>query len=81
MDKDLQTPFMATARTLIDVEAGTLTLRVQDQSVVFNLFEAAKRPAEQQECMRIDMVDSMVQDSFYANSNTGQSDKLIAGKK
>ncbi|VVA38451.1 PREDICTED: LOW QUALITY PROTEIN, partial [Prunus dulcis] len=65
MDEDLQTPiilgrpFMATARTLIDVEAGTLTLRVQDQSVVFNLFEAAKRPAEQQDCMRIDMVDSM----------------------
>ncbi|BBN67648.1 transposable element gene [Prunus dulcis] len=61
MDEDLQTPiilgrpFMATARTLIDVEAGTLTLRVQDQSVVFNLFEAAKRPAEQQDCMRIDM--------------------------
>ncbi|CAL9025544.1 unnamed protein product [Prunus brigantina] len=55
MDEDLQTPiilerpFMATARTLIDVEAGTLTLQVQDQSVVFNLFEAAKRPAEQQE--------------------------------
>ncbi|BBG92848.1 transposable element gene [Prunus dulcis] len=54
MDEDLQTPiilgrpFMATARTLIDVEAGTLTLRVQDQS-------AAKRPAEQQDCMRIDM--------------------------
>ncbi|CAL9025432.1 unnamed protein product [Prunus brigantina] len=66
MDEDFQTriilgrPFMATTRTLIDVEAGTLTLRVQDQSVVFNLFEAAKRPAEQHECMRIDMLDSMV---------------------
>ena len=48
MDEDLKTPiilgrpFMATTRTLIDVEAGTLTLRVQDQSVVFNLFEAAR---------------------------------------
>ncbi|CAL8152415.1 unnamed protein product [Prunus armeniaca] len=87
IDEDLQTPiilgrpFMATARTLIDVEAGTLTLRVQDQSVVFNLFEAAKRPTEQQECMRIDVVDSMVQDNFYASSNTGQSDKPFVGKK
>ncbi|KAM1543952.1 hypothetical protein ACFX1Z_013560 [Malus domestica] len=36
-------PFMATARTLIDVEAGTLTLRVQGESVVFKLFEAVKR--------------------------------------
>ncbi|CAN6725313.1 unnamed protein product [Malus baccata var. baccata] len=50
MDEDMQTPiilgrpFMATARTLIDVEAGTLTLRVKDRSVVFSLFEATKRP-------------------------------------
>ena len=86
MDGDLQTPiilgraFMATARTLIDVAAGTLTLRVQDQSVVFNLFEAAKRPAEQQDCMRIDMVDSMVQDRFYANSKTDQLLHVLQGE-
>ncbi|KAI5323720.1 hypothetical protein L3X38_032792 [Prunus dulcis] len=86
MDEDLQTPiilgrpFMATARTLIDVEAGTLTLPVQDQSVVFNLFEAAKRPAEQQDCMRIDMVDSMVQDGFYANSKTYQLLHVLQGE-
>ncbi|KAI5337429.1 hypothetical protein L3X38_016700 [Prunus dulcis] len=86
MDEDLQTPiilgrpFMATARTLIDVEAGTLTLRVQDQSVVFNLFEAAKRPAQQQDCMRIDMVDSMVQDGFYANSKTYQLLHVLQGE-
>ncbi|VVA38945.1 PREDICTED: LOW QUALITY PROTEIN, partial [Prunus dulcis] len=86
MDEDLQTPiilgmpFMATARTLIDVEVGTLTLRVQDQSVVFNLFEAAKRPAEQQDCMRIDMVDSMVQDRFYANSKTYQLLHVLQGE-
>ncbi|XP_070667526.1 uncharacterized protein [Malus domestica] len=55
MDEDMQTPiilgrpFMATARTLIDVEAGTLTLRVQDQSVVFSLFEATKRPGDVQD--------------------------------
>ncbi|VVA39081.1 PREDICTED: LOW QUALITY PROTEIN, partial [Prunus dulcis] len=65
MDEDLQPPiilgrpFMATTRTLIDVEAGTLTLWVQDQFVVFNLFETAKRSAEQQERMLIDMVDNM----------------------
>ena len=62
MDEDLQTPFilgkpfMATARTLIDVEVGTLTFRVHNQSVVFRLFEAAKHPEEQQECMRAECV-------------------------
>ncbi|CAL8174986.1 unnamed protein product [Prunus armeniaca] len=84
MDEEMQTPiilgrpFMATARTLIDVEAGTLTLRVQDQFVVFNLFEGAKHPAEQQECMHIDVVDNMVQASFQASSNT---DKLLSKGK
>ncbi|CAL2252689.1 unnamed protein product [Prunus armeniaca] len=86
MDEDLQTPiilgrpFMATARTLIDVEAGTLTLRVQDQSVVFNLFETAKQPTEQQDCMRIDMVDSMVQDRFYGSSKTDQLLHVLQGE-
>ncbi|CAN6579032.1 unnamed protein product [Malus baccata var. baccata] len=66
MDEDMQTPiilgrpFMATARTLIDVEAGTLTLRVQDQSVVFSLFEATKRPFDVQDCMHVDVLDSLL---------------------
>ncbi|CAN6713104.1 unnamed protein product [Malus baccata var. baccata] len=66
MDEDMQTPiilgrpFMATARTLIDVEAGTLTLRMQDQSVVFGLFEATKRPCDVQDCMHVDVLDSLL---------------------
>ncbi|CAN6570892.1 unnamed protein product [Malus baccata var. baccata] len=66
MDEDMQTPiilgrpFMATARTLIDVEAGTLTLRVQDQSVVFSLFEATKRPGDVHNCMRVDVLDNLL---------------------
>ncbi|CAN6678248.1 unnamed protein product [Malus baccata var. baccata] len=66
MDEDMQTPiilgrpFMATARTLIDVEAGTLTLRVQDQYVVFSLFEATKRSGDVQDCMRVDVLDSIL---------------------
>ncbi|CAN6711153.1 unnamed protein product [Malus baccata var. baccata] len=66
LDEDMQTPiilgrpFMATARTLIDVEAGTLTLKVQDQSVVFSLFEATKRPGDVHDCMRVDVLDSLL---------------------
>ncbi|CAN6560054.1 unnamed protein product [Malus baccata var. baccata] len=66
MDEDMQTPiilgrpFMATARTLIDVEAGTLTFRVQDQSVVFSLFEATKRPGDVHDCMRVNVLDSLL---------------------
>ncbi|CAN6697914.1 unnamed protein product [Malus baccata var. baccata] len=66
MDEDMQTPiilvrpFMATARTLIDVEAGTLTLRVQDQSVMFSLFESTKRSGDVHDCMRVDVLDSLL---------------------
>ncbi|CAN6686515.1 unnamed protein product [Malus baccata var. baccata] len=66
MDEDMQTsiilgrPFMATARTLINVEAGTLTLRVQDQSVVFSLFEATKKPGDVHDCMCVDVLDSLL---------------------
>ncbi|CAN6691345.1 unnamed protein product [Malus baccata var. baccata] len=71
MDEDMQTPiilgrlFMATARTLIDVEAGTLTLRVQDQSVVFSLFKATKRP------------DSSLPIIIVANLSSTEEDKLL----
>ncbi|CAN6691747.1 unnamed protein product [Malus baccata var. baccata] len=54
MDEDMQTPiilgcpFMATART------------VQDQSVVFSLFEATKRPGDVHDCMHVDVLDSVL---------------------
>ncbi|CAN6698251.1 unnamed protein product [Malus baccata var. baccata] len=71
MDEDMQTPiilgrpFMATARTLIDVEARTLTLRVQDQFVVFSLFEATKRP------------DSLLPVIIDADLSSTKEDKLL----
>ncbi|KAK7314094.1 hypothetical protein VNO77_39304 [Canavalia gladiata] len=39
-------PFIATGRALIDVQQGQLMLRVQDEKVTFNVFEAMKHPAE-----------------------------------
>ncbi|CAN6568112.1 unnamed protein product [Malus baccata var. baccata] len=53
MDEHLPTPiilgrpFLATARTLIDVEAGTLTFRVEDHTIVFKLFEASIHSGKQ----------------------------------
>nr|XP_028954711.1 uncharacterized protein LOC114823375 [Malus domestica] len=67
-------PFMATARTLIDVEAGSLTLRVQGESVVFKLFEAVKRPFEPEECFRVDVLDGIVHANFASRSS---NDKLL----
>ncbi|CAN6585834.1 unnamed protein product [Malus baccata var. baccata] len=78
MDEDkevpliLGRPFMATARTLIDVEAGTLTLRVQGESVVFKLFEAVKRPFEPEECFRVGVLDGIVHANFASRSSNDE---------
>jgi len=49
--------FFKTARTLIDVEKGTLTLRIGDEKVEFNLNRAMKCPSEPETCCAIDVVD------------------------
>ena len=47
--------FLATGRTLIDVQKGELTMRVQDQQVTFNVFRAMKFPSDKEECFRMDI--------------------------
>ncbi|CAN6588659.1 unnamed protein product [Malus baccata var. baccata] len=76
MDEDLTTPiilgrpFLATARTLIDVEVGTLTFRVEDQTVVFKLFEASIHSGDKQECMHVDALDGLPSAQFMNRSST-----------
>ncbi|CAN6557612.1 unnamed protein product [Malus baccata var. baccata] len=65
-------PFIATAQTLIDVEACTLTLRVQGESVVFKLFEAIKRPLELEECFRVNALDGIVHANFASQSSNDE---------
>ena len=55
-------PFLATRRTLIDVQKGELTMRVNDQEVTFNVFNALKYPDEgSEECSFVKTIDSLVQ--------------------
>ncbi|PIN21160.1 hypothetical protein CDL12_06143 [Handroanthus impetiginosus] len=51
-------PFLATGRTLIDVQKSELTMRVQDQQITFNVFKAMKFPNESDECFSISMLDN-----------------------
>ena len=50
MDEDkeipiiLGRPFLAIGRAMIDVQQGELKLRVQDDEVKFNVFEAVRHP-------------------------------------
>ncbi|KAL5538178.1 hypothetical protein UlMin_045882 [Ulmus minor] len=53
-------PFLATGRTLIDVQKGELTMRVQDEQVTFNAFQSMKFPSEVEECSALSLVDSLI---------------------
>ncbi|XP_017970395.1 PREDICTED: uncharacterized protein LOC108660654 [Theobroma cacao] len=57
-------PFLATARALIDVEKGELTLRVQDQQVTFNIFKALKLPVTSEDCFSVSVVNNLTHDVF-----------------
>nr|KYP68171.1 hypothetical protein KK1_021791 [Cajanus cajan] len=53
-------PFMKTARAIIDVENGELKLRVQDEVITFNVFEATTLPNDKGACFRVDVLDEVV---------------------
>ncbi|XP_025678070.1 uncharacterized protein [Arachis hypogaea] len=58
-------PFLATAGAIIDVQKGELTLRLHDERMVFNVFKAMSYPPESLgECMRLDAVETVVQETF-----------------
>ncbi|XP_016192288.1 uncharacterized protein LOC107633166 [Arachis ipaensis] len=47
-------PFLATARAIIDVEQGELTLRIHDESVTLNVFPETQLIDEKKDCMETD---------------------------
>ncbi|XP_057747048.1 uncharacterized protein LOC130966278 [Arachis stenosperma] len=67
-------PFLATARTIIDVEKGEMIFRVHDEQMTINVFKAMQYPAEKEICMRINVVDSLVEEIFEANHQVSQEE-------
>ncbi|KAJ9535750.1 hypothetical protein OSB04_un001096 [Centaurea solstitialis] len=51
-------PFLATGRTLIDVQKGELTMRVHDQRVTFNVLDSLKYPDEREECSTLSEIET-----------------------
>ncbi|XP_057740023.1 uncharacterized protein LOC130957166 [Arachis stenosperma] len=65
----LARPFLATARAIIDVEKGEIVLRVHEEQMVINIFKAMQYPAEKENCMRIDMVDTLVEEALEVDQH------------
>ncbi|XP_058725841.1 uncharacterized protein LOC131597148 [Vicia villosa] len=65
MEKDkespiiLARPFMKTSRMMIDIDDGIMKLRVQDEEVCFNLFNAMKQPKDKSDCFRLDVTEEV----------------------
>ena len=53
-------PFLATGKSLIDVQKEELILRVQDEEVTFNVFNTIKHPMKSESCFRVDIVEAIV---------------------
>ncbi|XP_073120571.1 uncharacterized protein [Henckelia pumila] len=61
-------PFLATGKALIDVQKGDLLLRVGEEKISFDIFNALKFSQNNEESFQLDVVDSLlfdyVQDTF-----------------
>ena len=57
-------PFLAMGRTLIDVHQLKLILRVQDEQVTFDVFEAMKFTSDIDACFAISVLDRVVAETF-----------------
>ena len=55
---------------MIDVQRGELKLRVQDDEVKFNVFEAVRHPTESDTCFIVETVEAIV------SSQSGLTDPL-----
>ena len=53
-------PFLSIGRAMIDVQRGDLKLRVQDDKVKFNVFEAVRHPTESDTCFMIETVEAIM---------------------
>ncbi|XP_062085183.1 uncharacterized protein LOC133791269 [Humulus lupulus] len=55
-------PFLATGRALIDVQSGQLTLRVNNEKVKFNIYQALKQHDNTSTCHRVDSIEVVVEE-------------------
>ena len=61
-------PFLATGRSLIDVQQGEITLRVNDDEFKLNAVKAMQHPDTSKDCMKVDLIDSLVEEINMAES-------------
>ncbi|XP_072058173.1 uncharacterized protein [Arachis hypogaea] len=70
-------PFLATERTIIEVQKGEVTLIVNKDEIVLNAIEAMKHTDHPEECMKIDAIESLVEEVFEAEKLAEELDTIL----
>ncbi|XP_016681386.1 uncharacterized protein [Gossypium hirsutum] len=63
----LERPFLATGRTLIDMQKGELTMRVQDDQVTFNVLKAMKLPNPTEDYSIMEELETFISMEWESN--------------
>ncbi|XP_062075691.1 uncharacterized protein LOC133779798 [Humulus lupulus] len=69
-------PFLATGRTLIDVEKGELTIRAQDEQVTFKVFNPIGSPKEVEACLAISASNFKLIEKMHGRYSNGVKKKV-----
>ncbi|XP_057745189.1 uncharacterized protein LOC130963057 [Arachis stenosperma] len=69
-------PFLATVRAIIDVEKGEMIFRVHNEQMVINVFKSIQHPPEQENYMKVDMIESLVEETLEATSHEQQDEEV-----
>ncbi|XP_019465334.1 PREDICTED: uncharacterized protein LOC109363524 [Lupinus angustifolius] len=72
-------PFMKTARVIIDVDDEKLKVRVEDQEVNFNGFEAMQNQRDKQHCFRVDVIDDLFMFNDIHLNMSSPLEKVLKG--
>ncbi|XP_073222517.1 uncharacterized protein [Cicer arietinum] len=74
-------PFLETVRAMIDVADGTLTLKVNEETVTFNILKAMEHSKETEECNQIEILDAIVNEEIEWEELKGDEDESLEKKK
>src|SRR3954470_20815359 len=72
-------PFMKTARMMIDIDDGLMKVRVDNEEVTFNLFEAMKHPKDKHDVFHIDAIEEEVVEMCNHIHTSNPLEKTLIG--
>ncbi|XP_031392181.1 uncharacterized protein LOC116204239 [Punica granatum] len=70
-------PFLATGKALIDVEQGKLTLRVMNEQITFNVYDAIKKFDDGKSCYTIDIIDELISESVEEKAGMDTMESVL----